>query len=128
MSYHRGRLLSNGLPGPPRLLGTPHLLAVSGWPPDRRTAVLAPPLILGRNKDSDAALAELIVKDATTGAFQIAEVYAFRGETDRAFEWLERAYASRDGGLAQLKGDPLLKSVEHDRRYAAFLKKTHLPA
>jgi len=83
---------------------------------------------LGRNKDSDAALAELIVKDATTGAYQIAEAYAFRGEIDRAFEWLERAYASRDGGLAQLKGDPLLKSIERDPRYAEFLKKMHLPA
>jgi serine/threonine protein kinase/tetratricopeptide (TPR) repeat protein len=83
---------------------------------------------LGRSKDSDAALAELIVKDATTAAYQIAEVYAFRGETDRAFEWLERAYASRDGGLAQLKGDPLLKSIERDPRYASFLKKMHLPA
>jgi serine/threonine protein kinase/tetratricopeptide (TPR) repeat protein len=83
---------------------------------------------LGRSKDSDAALAELIVKYATTSAFQIAEVYAFRGETDRAFEWLERAYASRDSGLAQFKGDPLLKSLEHDPRYAAFLKKMHLPA
>jgi len=83
---------------------------------------------LGRSKDSDAALAELIVKYATTTAYQIAEVYAFRGETDRAFEWLERAYASRDSGLAQFKGDPLLKSLEHDPRYAAFLKKMHLPA
>jgi tetratricopeptide (TPR) repeat protein len=83
---------------------------------------------LGRSKDSDDALAELIVKYATTSAFQIAEVYAFRGETDRAFEWLERAYASRDTGLAQLKGDPLLKSIERDPRYAAFLKKMHLPA
>jgi len=83
---------------------------------------------LGRSKDSDAALAELIVKDATTGACQIAQVYAFRGETDRAFEWLERAYASRDSGLAQFKGDPLLKSLEHDPRYAAFLMKMHLPA
>jgi eukaryotic-like serine/threonine-protein kinase len=83
---------------------------------------------LGRSKDSDAALAELIVKYATTSVYQIAEVYAFRGETDHAFEWLERAYASRDGGLAQLKGDPLLKSIERDPRYAAFLKKMHLPA
>jgi len=67
------------------------------------------------------------VKNATDSAFQVAEVYAFRGETDRAFEWLERAYAQRDGGLLQIKGNPLLKSVEHDPRYAAFLKKMRLP-
>jgi tetratricopeptide (TPR) repeat protein len=83
---------------------------------------------LGRKKESDAALAELVSKYHAESAFQIAEVYAFRGESDRAFEWLERAYVQRDGGLAEMKGDPLLKSLEHDPRYAAFLKKMHLPA
>ena len=82
---------------------------------------------LGRKKESDAALAELIAKYQADAAFQIAEVYAFRGEADRAFEWLERAYAQRDGGLPDMKGDPLLKSLERDPRYAAFLKKMRLP-
>jgi tetratricopeptide (TPR) repeat protein len=82
---------------------------------------------LGRKKDADAARAELVAKHHADGAFQIAEVYAFRGEADRAFEWLERAYAQRDGGLSQMKGDPLLKSLERDPRYAAFLKKMRLP-
>lgn len=83
---------------------------------------------LGRKKESDAALAEFVAKYHADGAFQIAEVYAFRGEADRAFEWLERAYAQHDGGLAYMKGDPLLKSLERDPRYAAFLKKMRLPA
>jgi len=83
---------------------------------------------LGRKKESDAALAELVAKYHADSAFQIAEVYAFRGEADRAFEWLEHAYAQRDGGLTQIKGDPLLKSLERDPRYAAFLKKMKLPA
>jgi hypothetical protein len=51
----------------------------------------------------------------------------FRGEADRAFEWLERAYAQRDGGLTEMKGNPLLKNLERDPRYAAFLKKMRLP-
>jgi TolB-like protein/class 3 adenylate cyclase/Flp pilus assembly protein TadD len=83
---------------------------------------------LGRKKESDAALAELIAKYQAEAAVQIAEVYAFRGEADRAFEWLERAYSQRDSGLAEMKGDPLLKSLERDPRYAAFLKKMRLPA
>ena len=83
---------------------------------------------LGRKKEADAALAEFVAKYHAEGAFQIAEVYAFRGETDKAFEWLERAYAQRDGGLSEMKGDPLLKNLEHDPRYAAFLKKMRLPA
>ena len=83
---------------------------------------------LGRKMESDAALAEYGAKYHAEGAYQIAEVYAFRGEADRAFEWLERAYAQRDGGLADMKGDPLLKNLERDPRYAAFLKKMRLPA
>ena len=81
---------------------------------------------LARKKDSDATLAELIAKYQAGSAFQIAELYAFRGESDRAFEWLKRAYTQRDGGLSSMKGDPLLKNIEHDPRYAAFLKKMHL--
>jgi tetratricopeptide (TPR) repeat protein len=82
---------------------------------------------LGRKKESDAALTEFVEKYHADSAFQIAEVYAFRGESDKAFEWLERAYAQRDTGLPVLKGDPLLKSLERDPRYAAFLKKMRLP-
>ena len=82
---------------------------------------------LERKKESDVSLAELIAKFHMESAFQIAEVYGFRGESDKTFEWLERAYTQRDTGLAQLKGDPLLKNIEHDPRYAAFLKKMRLP-
>jgi TolB-like protein/Tfp pilus assembly protein PilF/predicted Ser/Thr protein kinase len=82
---------------------------------------------LDRKKEADAALDDYIDQNKETGAFQVAEVHAFRGEKDKAFEWLERAYAQRDGGLTQMKGDPLLKSLESDPRYAAFLKKMRLP-
>ena len=51
---------------------------------------------LGRKKEADAVLAELIAKYQADFACQIAEVYAFRGEADRASEWLERAYTQRD--------------------------------
>ena len=54
---------------------------------------------LGRRSESDAALAALKDKYAGDSAYQIAEVHAFRGEADLAFEWLERAYAQRDGGV-----------------------------
>jgi tetratricopeptide (TPR) repeat protein len=82
---------------------------------------------LGRKKESDAALSELIAKYHEGGAYQIAEVYAFRNQSDEAFEWLDRAYAQRDSGLVGTKVDPLLKSLHKDPRYAAFLKKLNLP-
>ena len=81
----------------------------------------------GKKKEADAALAEFIEKYQNEAAFQIAEIYAYRGETDKAFEWLERAYKQRDGGLAEMKGDPLLRSLHGDPRWPAFLKKMKLP-
>ena len=82
---------------------------------------------LGRKKESDAALSELITKYHADGAYQIAEVYAFRNQPDEAFEWLERAYAQHDGGLIVTKVDPLLKNLHNDPRFAALLKKLNLP-
>ena len=82
---------------------------------------------LGRERDSNAALAGLIAKYDTGAGYQIAEVYAFRGESEKSFEWLERAYKQRDGGLLGIKTDPLLKNLRHDRRYTELLKKMRLP-
>jgi len=82
----------------------------------------------GRQRESDAGLSELIAKYHDGGAYQIADVYAFRNQSDKAFEWLDRAYAQRDGGLIGTKVDPLLKSLHNDPRFSAFLKKIHLPA
>jgi hypothetical protein len=70
---------------------------------------------------------ELIAKHDTDWAYQIAEVHAFRGESDKAFEWLERAYKQRDPGLTQIKNDPLLKILRHEQRFTDLLKKLHLP-
>jgi len=82
---------------------------------------------LGRKKESDAALSKLITKYHARMAYQIAEVYAFRNQSDEAFEWLDRAYAQRDGGLIATKVEPLLKNLHGDPRFAAFLKKLNLP-
>src|SRR6267378_3552138 len=82
---------------------------------------------LGRKKESDAALSELITKYHASNAFEIATIYAFRNQTDEAFEWLDRAYAQRDPSLMSTKLEPLLKSLHNDPRFAALLKKLNLP-
>jgi TolB-like protein/DNA-binding winged helix-turn-helix (wHTH) protein/Flp pilus assembly protein TadD len=82
---------------------------------------------LGREHDSDAGLVDLIAKHHADSAFQIAQGYAFRGESDKSFEWLERAYQQRDPGLTTIKTDPLLKHLHQDPRYAELLKKMRLP-
>jgi TolB-like protein/DNA-binding winged helix-turn-helix (wHTH) protein/Flp pilus assembly protein TadD len=82
---------------------------------------------LGQKKESDSALSELITTYRADSAFQIAGVYAFRNEPDKAFEWLDRAYVQRDAGLAVTKFERLLKNLHSDPRYIAFLKKLRLP-
>jgi TolB-like protein len=84
-------------------------------------------LALGNARESKVALDQLIAAAAHSAAYQIAEVHSWRGETDMAFEWLDRAYAQRDGGLALIKIDPLLASLRKDPRYAALLTKLGLP-
>ena len=64
---------------------------------------------------------------ATDDAFGIAEAYAYRGEKDEAFRWLDRAYAQKDPLLYLVKGDQLLKNLDTDPRYKAFLHKMKLP-
>ena len=81
----------------------------------------------GKKSEADNVLSEYIKAYQKTDAFQIAEIYAYRREVDKAFEWLERAFKQRDGGLSQMKGDLLLRSLEHDLRYPTFLQRMKLP-
>lgn len=73
------------------------------------------------------AIDALTAKYAHNAAYQIGTSYGFCGNADRAFEWLDRAYEHRDGGLAIVKKDPLLAKVRGDPRYAALLRKMKLP-
>ena len=81
---------------------------------------------LGHAAASQAALDELIQKHSATLAYQIAEVYGWRGERDQAFEWLERAYRQHDGGMSYIRHDRFLAPLRDDPRYAALLKALNL--
>ena len=76
---------------------------------------------------ADESLAELIARDRDVMAYQIAEVYAWRGETDKAFEWLQVSLDNHDTGLLSLMIDPLLQGLRHDSRYNSVLAKVGLP-
>lgn len=82
---------------------------------------------LGHNKESQGALDELQTTDSGAAAYQIAQIHAWRGEKDSAFEWLERAYSQCDTGLTLLTHDPMLDSLRGDTRFAALLNKLQLP-
>jgi tetratricopeptide (TPR) repeat protein len=82
---------------------------------------------LGHEQESKAALDELQATDPDAAAYQIAEVHAWRGDKDAAFEWFERAYSQRDAGLTLLTHDPMVDSLRGDPRFTALPNKLHLP-
>jgi tetratricopeptide (TPR) repeat protein len=81
---------------------------------------------LGREAESDAALKELIDKFADGNAYHIAQLYADRGETDVAFQWLERSRKQHESDLTDLKVEPELRSLHGDSRFQALLVKLSL--
>jgi tetratricopeptide (TPR) repeat protein len=82
---------------------------------------------LGRREESETALARLVKERADVDAFMVAAVFAFRGESDEAMHWLERAYVQKDASLFSVKFEPALKNLDKDPRYKAFLRKMNLP-
>ena len=82
---------------------------------------------LGDAGASDAALYEFIDEYAAVAAYQVAIIYAFRGETDLAFEWLDEAYENRDSGLTQMLLQPQFANLHYDPRWTAFLDTMGLP-
>jgi len=82
----------------------------------------------GDRATADAALAELIATGHDKLAYQIAQVYAVRGETDKAFEWLEISFDTHDTGMLGLLVDPLLRNLRDDPRYQTFVAKMNFPA
>ena len=82
---------------------------------------------LGRHADADAAARTLIDKFADVNSYGIAQVLAYEGKTDAAFEWLDRAYRQRDMGIVMIKADHLLRGLRGDPRFGDVLDKMKLP-
>ena len=80
-----------------------------------------------RTSDSDRSLQRLIDAYASTAAVQIAQIYAFRGDRAKTFEWLNIAIKQRDAGLVNVKTDPLFAALHGDARFKAVLRKMNLP-
>jgi tetratricopeptide (TPR) repeat protein len=81
----------------------------------------------GRKAEADEALKAQIAQWADTGAYFVAMTYAYRGDHDRALQWLERAYEQKDTELVFIVGNSLFKPMADDPRFKAFLRKMKLP-
>ena len=93
----------------------------------RRFELALAQYVRGDRKAADAALADLVTTGRKGLDYQIAQVYAVRGETDKAFEWLQIAFDNHDGGTLSLAVDPLLRGLHDDPRYKSLLAKLGLP-
>jgi TolB-like protein/Tfp pilus assembly protein PilF len=83
--------------------------------------------LVGKQKEANAAVADLIAHARDRLAYQIVELYAVRGEPDKAFEWLQISFDQRDGGTLSLLVDPLLRTLRGDPRYQNFVEKLGMP-
>ena len=78
---------------------------------------------LGRKAEADAALNALIGKYEKDAPYNIAYVYAFCGDADKAFEWLDKAVTYHDGGLGGIVAENLFDKIHSDPRWLPFLRK-----
>ncbi|HEY2143559.1 MAG TPA: tetratricopeptide repeat protein [Candidatus Udaeobacter sp.] len=93
----------------------------------RRFELALAQYVRGDQQAADAALADIIANWRDQLAYQIAEVYALRGEPDKAFEWLQISLDNHDTGTLVLLVDPLLRGLRDDPRYKNLLAKLGLP-
>ncbi len=94
----------------------------------RRFELALAQVVRGDRAAADAALADLIATGRDQLAYQIAQVYAARGEKEKAFEWLQIAFETHDTGTLSLLIDPLLRELRADPRYKNLLARLGLPA
>jgi len=78
---------------------------------------------LGRKADADAALNAVIAKYEKDGPYNIAYVYVFCGDNNKAFEWLEKAVTYQDPGLGEIVTENLFDKIHSDPRWLPFLRK-----
>jgi TolB-like protein/Tfp pilus assembly protein PilF len=78
---------------------------------------------LGDRANYDASVARMIEVNQKKWPSLIATVFAYSGQSDRAFEWLDRAVASHDPNLATIAIEPLCAGLFADPRWKAFLRK-----
>jgi DNA-binding winged helix-turn-helix (wHTH) protein/tetratricopeptide (TPR) repeat protein len=75
---------------------------------------------LGRSAESDERLDSLIAAAGKSDPVRVAEVYAFRGQTEDAFEWLRTKSGTMPMGVNRLLyASPFLTPLHRDSRWAA---------
>jgi len=82
---------------------------------------------LGREAEAQQRLAVFIEQHQSWAAFPIASIYAWQGDIDTAFSWLEQAYQQHSGLLSTILLEPLLAPLHDDPRWGDLLDRMNLP-
>jgi serine/threonine-protein kinase len=81
----------------------------------------------GRKAEAQQAVRELVRQYADADHFALVDVYAYLGDRDQAFVYLEKSWTARDAGFTTILYDPMLKALYGDPRFTAFCIKAGLP-
>ena len=76
-----------------------------------------------RRTDSDAQVAAMRGAFGSAVSYQLAQIFAQRGETAMALGHLDAAYRVHDPGMASINTDPWLNSLRKDPRFLAMQRK-----
>ena len=68
-----------------------------------------------------------IAKPRDPSPFRLAYVHLGLGDTDVAFDWLEKSVEARDWQLGMLKVEPAFDDLRSDPRFAALVERVGLP-
>lgn len=85
--------------------------------------------IAGRTADSRKLLGELETQGRRqfVSSYLFAELHTALGEPDRAFQWLDKAYAERPPYLLFLRVEPTLDPLRGDARFELLLRRVGFP-
>lgn len=78
---------------------------------------------LDRKTEFEEKFGELREKWGDEWPSEIAQVYSWIGDSDAAFQWLDRAVAQNESGLMQSWLSPLYRGLHGDPRWLAFREK-----
>ena len=76
----------------------------------------------GRIAESRAALQRLIERSPDLAPSQIATAFAWQGNAEQTFIWLDRAIAIRDPGLFGIQDRPAFDRFKADPRFQRALR------
>lgn len=82
---------------------------------------------VGDTELANKLLAEYVSEYGNSIPGHMASIYAYRGEKDQAFKWLESAYKKHDSGLLHIINFQTLRNLWDDPRWDIFLAKLNLP-